>query len=590
MAFVLASVMLGYAGADALSQHQPQPSFTSFHYTQVSSTRYATPLSSPLSFPTPFASPFSQLSSLLPDATYTTYSLDSGSDTEDTEQYGNDAYVSLWANISYSSPPPFTTTRTPTPVPSSELIFPPPLYYHVDSNQSSTLKLPPHFIWGVSSAAWQIEGALQLDGRGPAATDSTGAIQSKDNQSDANIATMAYFLYKEDIARLAAIGVPYFSFSISWTRIVPFGVAGSPINTQGLEHYDDVINTCLEYGITPIVTLNHFDFPMAQLEDLTTLPENFLYYAKHVMARYADRVPYWFTFNEPNVGAEYIFNDYNDLTSIMEAHSDVYHWYKKELNGTGKISMKMANNLAVPLDISNKTHIQAATRYQDFILGIMNNPLFLGQQVPDAVLSTESVNFVPLTASQISKFNATMDFWAFDPYVAQFAAPAEEGIEACAENPSSTAWPYCVTTTPVQADGWLLGHAGSAYSALAPQYVRQQLKYVWDTFRPAGGVMVCEFGFNPFGEAERSGDAQRFDLERSLYYEGFLGEMLRAVHEDGVGVIGALAWSYIDNNEWGSFEEQYGLQTVNRTDGTFKRRFKRSIFDYVDFFQRHIKP
>ncbi|KAL2871622.1 uncharacterized protein BJX67DRAFT_377371 [Aspergillus lucknowensis] len=63
------------------------------------------------------------------------------------------------------------------------------------------------------------------------------------NQSDANIVTMAYFLYKEDIAHFAGIGVPYFSFSISRTRIVPFGVAGSPINIQGLEHYNDVINT-----------------------------------------------------------------------------------------------------------------------------------------------------------------------------------------------------------------------------------------------------------------------------------------------------------------------------------------------------------
>ncbi|BCS29309.1 uncharacterized protein APUU_70879S [Aspergillus puulaauensis] len=544
-----------------------QPSYSSFHYTQVSYTRYATPLSSPLSFPTPFASPFSQLSSLLPDATYTTYSLDS--DKEDTGQYGNDAYVSLWANLSYSSSPPFTTTRTPTPVPSSELVFPPPLYYHVDSdNQSSNLKLPPDFVWGASSAAWQIEGALQLDGRGPAATDSTGAIQSNDNQSDANTATMAYFLYKEDIARLAAIGVPYFSFSISWTRIVPFGIADSPINIQGLEHYDDVINTCLEYGITPIVTLNHFDFPMRQLDNLTTLPENFLYYAKHVMTRYADRVPYWFTFNEPNVGVEYSFNGYNDLTSIMEAHSDVYHWYKDKLNGTGKISMKMENNLAIPLDAENKTHVAAARRYQDFILGIMNNPLFLARQVPEAVLSTTGVDFVPLTESHISKFNGTMDFWAFDPYVAQFAYPAPEEIEACAEDPSSAAWPYCVSTTPVQDDGWLAGHAGSAYSALAPQYVRQQLKYVWDTFRPAGGVMVCEFGFNPFGEAERAGDAQRFDLERTLYYQGFLGEMLKAVREDGVRVIGALAWSYVDVS--------------------FRRRFKRSFFDYVDFFQRHL--
>lgn len=95
---------------------------------------------------------------------------------------------------------------------------------------------------------------------------------------------MNYWLYKQDIARLAAIGVPNYSFSISWTRIVPFGKVGSPINEEGLRHYEDVVETCLEYGIRyvvagmlgfggkgradrldgcrPIVTLTHADPPL----------------------------------------------------------------------------------------------------------------------------------------------------------------------------------------------------------------------------------------------------------------------------------------------------------------------------------------
>ena len=64
--------------------------------------------------------------------------------------------------------------------------------------------------------------------------------------------SLNYYLYKQDIARLAAIGVPHYSFSISWTRILPFGVPGSPINQEGINHYNDVINTCLEYGLIPV--------------------------------------------------------------------------------------------------------------------------------------------------------------------------------------------------------------------------------------------------------------------------------------------------------------------------------------------------
>lgn len=73
---------------------------------------------------------------------------------------------------------------------------------------------------------------------------------------------MNYYLYKQDIVRLAAMGIPYYSFSISWTRVVPFGVVGSPINTAALGHYQDVIETCIDNGITPIVTLSHADNPL----------------------------------------------------------------------------------------------------------------------------------------------------------------------------------------------------------------------------------------------------------------------------------------------------------------------------------------
>lgn len=177
----------------------------------------------------------------------------------------------MWGTYEFSSSPPFTTTVIPTPVPSSELVFPPVLYEqpHIASNMS---QLPKDFIWGVAGSAWQTEGGLQVEDRGPCFFDTVGALTGpalpawnfSDSFNDSNIANMNYFLYKQDIARLAAIGIPYYSFSIAWSRVVPFGVAGSPVNTEALDHYDDVINTCLEYGITPIVTLLHIDAPLVR--------------------------------------------------------------------------------------------------------------------------------------------------------------------------------------------------------------------------------------------------------------------------------------------------------------------------------------
>lgn len=562
-------------------------SYSTFTYDSMTSNRYATPLPSPLSVNTTYAPGFSQASTLLPtDVTYTTYVLNPTATASPDGLYGQSAYAALWANYSYTNEPPFTTTAAATAIPSSELVFPPQLPAR-PLNDNEGLKFPENFIWGVSASAWQVEGGLQFQGRGPALFDVAGTQQDTLNRSDANTAVMHYFLYKQDIARLAALGVPYYSFSIPWSRIVPFGVAGSPINQQALDHYDDVINTCLEYGITPVATLLHIDNPINVPNGPEEFPKHFAYYAKQVMARYADRVPYWFTLNEPNIAVQFqLNNDYNGLTAFLLAHAEIYHWYKDTLGGTGKVSMKFANNLAVPLDSSSQDDVKAAYRYQDFILGVMANPLFLGTQFPESVLSTPGIMLDALTDEQIQLINGTVDFWAFDPYGAQSATFPEEGFEACTSNSSHPLWPSCVEVSTTQADGWKMGVISDGPAIMAPSYVRKQFGYVWNTFRPSG-IMVTEFGFAQYADGETPVDAQRYDFERTMYLQNFLTETLRAVHEDGVNVIGALAWSWVDNNEFGSFKPQYGMIGVNRSDPDLGRWVKRSMFDFVEFFQIH---
>lgn len=148
---------------------------------------------------------------------------------------------------------------------------------------------------------------------------------------------MFYYLYKQDIERLAAIGIPYIEFSIPWTRVVPFGVAGSPVNTQALDHYDDLINTAIANGMTPIVTILHYDLPLSVPYSAPDFSDQYLYYAKQIVTRYGDRVPYWVTVNEPNL------QPVNDaLTNILTAHANFYNWYKYELKGTGMITMKVS--------------------------------------------------------------------------------------------------------------------------------------------------------------------------------------------------------------------------------------------------------
>ncbi|KAJ5198500.1 beta-glucosidase [Penicillium cinerascens] len=502
---------------------------------------------------------------------------------------------------------------SPHPIPTSELVYPPRLYNPLpgavdgflsireqNSNRKG-LQLPSNFMWGVAGSAWQTEGGLMSEGRGPSVLDFIGALPNKEGLNDSVTADMYYFMYKQDIARLAAVGIPYYSFSISWTRIVPFGISGSPVNTEALEHYNDVINTCIEHGVTPIVTLLHDDSPNGiDYDNATSFGAAFLYYAKITVANFGDRVPVWITFGEPNGGIGIFFKKYDTFRTLLLVHAEFYHWYRDEFRGTGQISIKFANNLATPLHgPSSAVDVRASLRYQDFLLGIMGNPIFLGQQYPASVLDTPDLNLTPLTADEIAYINGTCDFFALDPYVAQIATvpPREDPNHApddyqqlrdCITNSSNPLWPQCAEITSIQQDGWPMGYFSNAYSKVAPNYVRQQLGYVWNTFKPQGGIAITEFGFNPAFEEQISGEAQRFDLTRSLYLLEFLDEMLKAVHEDGVKMVGAFAWSVFDNNEFGSFAQQYGLQSVNRTTGTFKRRYKRSMFDFVDFFHEHV--
>lgn len=99
--------------------------------------------------------------------------------------------------------------------------------------------------------------------------------------------------------------------------------------------------------------------------------------------------------------------------------------------------------------------------------------------------------------------------------------------------------------------------------------------------------MVTEFGFPTWDEADMSVDILQSDIMHSTYYYSYLREMLKSINEDGINLIGAIGWSFVDNWEWGEYNDRYGVQAFNRS--TLERVYKRSIFDYVDYIQSHIE-
>ncbi|KAG9253105.1 glycoside hydrolase superfamily [Emericellopsis atlantica] len=581
---------------EASQAPEPTYSFTPFSYTLTTTQRTATSVTP--SAATTYACPPEVLATLIPSQSYTTWgkwdpnATETASDTDNP--YGNAAWTALWE---YANPPNFTetgvysTTVEPTPIPSEELVLPPRDYF----GPNDCYNFPEGFEFGVSSSASQVEGATAEEGKSPSLMD----ILVQDDRAKSYVTNENYYLYKQDIERVAAMGVKYFSFSIAWTRILPFALPETPVNQEGIDHYNDLIDFIVSKGMVPEVTLLHFDTPLQFYGDnLTeaqrapeigyvngayqneTFPDAFVNYAKIVMTHYADRVATWFTFNEPLLYCDNGQSVYN----VIKAHSQVYHFYKEELNGQGKISMKFNNNFGVPRDPTSQADVEAADHFNSFQLGPFCNPIYLGIDYPESYKSTIQ-DYVPLTAEDLEYMNGTADFLGIDPYTATVIAPPEAGnaqsIMDCAANASSTYRPYCVNQTTTEVNGWNIGYRSQTYVYITPTYLRSYLNYLWNTWRHP--VVLTEFGFPVFGEDDKEVTDQLFDTPRSLYYLSFMSEVLNAIWEDGVHVSGAFAWSYMDNWEFGDYTAHFGIQTVNRTSQ--ERRYKKSFFDLVDFMK-----
>lgn len=165
------------------------------------------------------------------------------------------------------------------------------------------IRLPRDFFLGTASAAYQIEGAVAQDGRGPSIWDQyvtvPGAIENGDTGA---VACDHYNRWRDDVALMRELGVNAYRFSISWSRVLPRG--RGPVNAAGLRFYSDLVDALLAAQITPFVTLNHFDLPQALQDDgdgwlRREVCHDFQAYVDIVSRALGDRVKHWTTFNEP---------------------------------------------------------------------------------------------------------------------------------------------------------------------------------------------------------------------------------------------------------------------------------------------------
>ncbi|MFI0979288.1 GH1 family beta-glucosidase [Streptomyces sp. NPDC021093] len=431
-------------------------------------------------------------------------------------------------------------------------------------------RFPANFLWGVSTSATQIEGAVREDGRGPSSWDAFAAEPGRiKDGSDASVAADHYHRYPEDVALLKDLGVGGYRFSVSWSRVLPEGAG--PVNKAGLDFYDRLVDALCEAGVRPVPTLFHWDTPLALEERGGWLERDIAYrfaeYVDVVAERLGDRVGRWITLNEPAEltmlghalgdhapGRRLLFDAVPVAHHQLLAHGlavDV-------LRSRGSGSIGIANSHGPTWAASDSEADRGAADFYDLLLNqLFADPLLLGrypegiaEMLPGPVEEDLRLISQPLDWYGVNYYQPTR-VGAPDPAVSAHFA----GIRIPPEMPFSL---HPVEGYPHTAFDWPVVPSG-----LTELLVAFRDRY-GDSLPP---VVITENGCSYEGID---------DQDRIAYLDGHL----RALHdamEAGVDVRGYFVWSLMDNWEWAQgYAQRFGLVHVDFADGSLTRTPKAS--------------
>ncbi|PPQ65081.1 hypothetical protein CVT24_003035, partial [Panaeolus cyanescens] len=447
--------------------------------------------------------------------------------------------------------------------------------------------------------AFQIEGSEDADGRGKSIWDDYAKTPGKTQDGkDGSVATDSYRLWKEDVALLAEYGVKAYRFSLSWSRIIPLGGRNDPVNPKGIEFYNKFIDELLAHGITPFVTLYHWDLPQA-LHDRyggwLNKDEIVQDYANY--ARVGTESTPMLTINEPwcvailgygrGVFAPGRSSDRerspegNGSTepwivahSIILAHAHAVKIYREQFKPTqkGEIGITLNGDWEMPYDDSPE-NVAAAQHALDFAIGWYADPIYLGFYPPymREVLGDRMPDYTP---DEWAIVKGSSDFYGMNTYTTNLArAGGDDEFQGL------------VDYTFTRPDGTQLGNqAESAWLQDYPDGFRALLNYIWKRYKLP--IFVTENGFSVKGESEKPLEQALHDAERVHYFQGTTAALLAAMHDDGVVIKSYFPWSFLDNFEWADgYVTRFGVTYVDYE--TQKRYPKDSGKWLVKFFKEH---
>ena len=432
-------------------------------------------------------------------------------------------------------------------------------------------QLPPGFRFGTSTAAYQIEGAVTEDGRGPSIWDTFCAEPGriKDGSSGAE-ACDHYHRWQEDVALLRDLGAGGYRFSIAWPRIQPTGTG--PANAAGLAFYDRLVDGLLEAGVQPMATLYHWDLPQALQDEggwfNPDTPERFGEYAAIVGECLADRVEHWIPVNEPNVvtmlghamgthapGFSFLFDALPVAHRLLVGHGRA----AIALRSAGATSVGCANNHAPIWPASDADADVGASKLFDALWnGMFSEPMLLGRYPADLMPLLEEV----IEPGDLATIRQPLDFYGINYYNPMKVAATPDTADIPFELLDVLGYPTTDFGWPIVPDAlreWLIIFRARYLAALPPLYITES---------------GCSFDDGP-GEDGVVDDQRRID-----YLDAHIRAVAAAI-ERGVDVRGYYAWSLMDNFEWAEgYTQRFGLVHVDYE--TQRRTPKRSYEWYAD--------
>lgn len=430
------------------------------------------------------------------------------------------------------------------------------------------MKFPEKFVWGAATASFQWEGAVNEDGRGPSIWDDFTRVPGKIYDGhNADIACDFYHRYPEDLEMMKQLSIPALRFSVSWSRVLPEGTG--KINEAGLDFYSRLVDTMLEKGIEPYMTLFHWDYPTAlEYRGGWLNPESPRWYADYVeivMRRLGDRVKHVMTFNEPQCFINSGYNDFVDAPGLKRSRKELLTMAHHVMMGHGlgvqairavapDCLVGFAPTATGTIPTSNSPEdIEAARKAYFYVnpespfwsVSWWSDPVILGEY-PTEAFEVMAADMPAIGANDLKTMCQPLDFYAQNIYNGYPVSHDNKGDWVRVSRP------------------W--GHPRSACNwPITPEVLYWAPKFLYERYKLP--FYITENGISCHDWVSLDGEVH--DPNRIDMHERYIREFGRAI-ADGVDGRGYFVWSLLDNFEWRTgYSDRFGMiytdfQTLER--------------------------